>query len=138
MRFVKQNRVIHIQITEGVLLPKGKIDQSSVRTRVVPKLDVRSPDLVQGQDYHKLSYEERTVDLDDLEGPENHVLTGVRLRKIGSHLNFEIRTTPFNFTTGLLIQPDLKSVWISNDNTDVDMSKPRYDDDILRFIQFKK
>lgn len=38
---------------------------------------------------------------------------------VGAHLNFEIRITPFNYTSGQLIKPTEKSIWIGNDNTDV-------------------
>lgn len=37
---------------------------------------------------------------------------------VGAHLNFEIRVTPFNFTTGSLIKPKEKSKWMSNDQTE--------------------
>ena len=75
------------------------------------------------------------------------MITGVRLRKLGGHLNLEVRvrqftfclitskfketpqnyrdysyfviqTTPIDFSTGSL-RPDL-SVWIANDNTQID------------------
>lgn len=36
---------------------------------------------------------------------------------VGSHLNLEIMITPFNFTSGLLDQPEEKSFWHSNDIT---------------------
>lgn len=37
---------------------------------------------------------------------------------VGSRLNLEIMVTPFNFTSGLLIHPEEKSFWHSNDITD--------------------
>lgn len=37
---------------------------------------------------------------------------------VGSHLNIEARVTPFNFISGELIEPKLKSYWIGNDNTE--------------------
>jgi len=43
---------------------------------------------------------------------------GIRFRMVGSRLNLEIMVTPFNFTSGLLIQPEEKSFWYSNDVTD--------------------
>ena len=43
----------------------------------------------------------------------------MRYRLVGAHLNFEIRITPFNFTTGFLIRPMEKSTWLSNDATDI-------------------
>lgn len=125
LRFTKVDKVIHLQISEGTLLPRGKIDTASIRWKAVTPIDLGSSKLVKGWDYHTMTYEERSIDLDDLEGPAGHLLTGVRLRKVGSHLNFEIRTTPFNFTTGKLLQPKERSAWISNDNTDAATLKPR-------------
>lgn len=42
---------------------------------------------------------------------------GVRLRKVNSHLRLEIRSTPFELTTGKLIDPLTKSFWHGNDDT---------------------
>lgn len=70
-----------------------------------------------GVDYHTLTWDKRSIDLDDLIAPESHVVTGVRFRKVGTHMNFEIRITEVHFETGLLMDPLTTSVWISNDNT---------------------
>jgi hypothetical protein len=40
-----------------------------------------------------MSYEQRAVDLDTLAAPEGHVLTGIKLRRLGGHLNLEIQVT---------------------------------------------
>ncbi|XP_077292900.1 uncharacterized protein LOC143915942 isoform X2 [Arctopsyche grandis] len=121
LRFVKVNRVINIQISEGKLLPGGKIDQNSVTWSEVKSKNLKYS--VRGKDYHEMSNEERAIDLDDLEGPQGYVLTGVRFKKLGSHLNFEIQVMPYNFTTGELNSH--KYEWISNDNTDASAHKPR-------------
>lgn len=42
---------------------------------------------------------------------------------IGSHLNLEVRVTPFNFMSGMLIEPATKSYWVGNDNTDLSDTK---------------
>ena len=60
-------------------------------------------------------YENRALDLDLLEAPPGHVITGVRLRKLGVHLNLEARVTPINFKNGTL-DPSL-STWIGHDKT---------------------
>lgn len=44
---------------------------------------------------------------------------------VGTHLNFEVQGTPLNFTSGELIDSSMKSFWISNDNTEATLSKPR-------------
>ena len=40
-----------------------------------------------------MSYAQRAMDLDKLTAPDGHVLTGVKLRSIGGHLNLEIQVT---------------------------------------------
>lgn len=64
-----------------------------------------------------MSFESRDMDLDDLIIPEKYVVTGVKFRTIGTHLNLEIQATPFNFTTGKLMQPEMKSFWHSSDTS---------------------
>lgn len=43
---------------------------------------------------------------------------GFKFRMVGSRLNLEVRMTPFNFTTGKLIEPLNNSFWFSHDRTD--------------------
>ena len=62
-----------------------------------------------------MSYEQRAMDMDTLTAPEGHVLTGVKLRNIGGHLNLEIQVTPMEFTAGNVVSD--RSTWIANDNT---------------------
>nr|XP_026492111.1 uncharacterized protein LOC113397811 isoform X3 [Vanessa tameamea] len=114
LRLVKHGRVFHLQISEGFLGERGSITPGSW----VPlqKFDISEPGIREGEDYHKLTYERRAIDLDELDSPTGHILTGVRFRMIGAHLHFEIRSTPFNYTTGRLSSD--RSQWISNDNTE--------------------
>lgn len=67
LRFVKINRVVHIQIQEGSLLPHGVVNASSLRWKPV---DTSKPD-------YKMSWEKRSIDLDDLQAPEGYVVTGI-------------------------------------------------------------
>merc|ERR1719292_132265 len=69
-----------------------------------------------------MSYEQRAMDMDTLSAPEGHVLTGVKLRNIGGHLNLEIQVTPMEFTKGNVVSD--RSTWIANDNTPA-TDKPR-------------
>ncbi|XP_057325995.1 uncharacterized protein LOC130668027 isoform X1 [Microplitis mediator] len=121
-RFIKYEQIIHIQIHEGTLAERGKILENSGSWKPFDNYTILDRGVVNGEDYHTLSWEKRAIDLDDLTAPVEHVLTGVRFRMVGAHLNFEIRITPFNYTSGLLIKPLEKSIWISNDNTDVAFS----------------
>ncbi|KAM3962598.1 uncharacterized protein ACR2FA_003224 [Aphomia sociella] len=114
VRLVKHKRVFHLQISEGTLGERGSVTPGSWVP--INKFDPNDRGITQGVDYHTLTYERRSIDLDELDSPLGHVLTGVRFRMIGSHLHFEIRSTPFNYATGRLSHD--KSVWLSNDNTD--------------------
>ncbi|CAH2981054.1 unnamed protein product [Chilo suppressalis] len=114
LRLVKLGRVFHLQISEGTLGERGAVTPGDWMP--VQQFDPDDAGTTLGTDYHKLTYERRAMDLDELDSPAGHVLTGVRFRLLGAHLHFEIRSTPFNYATGRL-SPE-RSQWISNDNTD--------------------
>lgn len=124
VRFVKENRTVHIQIQQAQALPQGFVNESTVEwLPVVPvQLDPRSS-LEDGPGYATLSYDERSMDLDDLRAPDNHVVTGIRFRKFGGHLNLEMQTAPIDYATGL-VDAD-KVIWTGNDNTPASETKPR-------------
>lgn len=116
LRFAKKNRIIHIQIQEGKLLPRGAIDENTVRWVPVENYKITDRNIYNKQDYHTLSYEQRIIGLDDLESNQTYLVTGVRFMMIGDHLTFQIHVTEFNFETGKLIEPEHTSVWESNND----------------------
>lgn len=118
IRLKKINKIIHIQIQEGQLLPRGAINTSTTEWQPVDAFSISDFNVKSDIDYHRLVWEKRALDLDDLQSSQDHLLTGIRFRMVGSRLNLEIMVTPFNFTSGLLIQPEEKSFWHSNDITD--------------------
>ncbi|XP_072747595.1 uncharacterized protein Orion isoform X2 [Anoplolepis gracilipes] len=118
IRLKKINQIIHIQIQEGQLLSRGAINTSTTEWQPVDAFSIMDVNVKSGIDYHKLVWEKRALDLDDLQSPQDHLLTGIRFRMVGSRLNLEIMMTPFNFTSGLLIQPEEKTFWHSNDITE--------------------
>lgn len=120
MRFKKVNQIIHVQIQEGKLLERGKIDPNSVAWKPIDNYTILDTGVRVGVDYHTIMWEKRAVDLDDLDSPEDHLLTGIRFRLVGTHLNLEIRVTPFNFTSGELFKE--KSLWHSHDATEASES----------------
>lgn len=74
MRFIKKNRIIHLQAQAGKLLPGGLIDQSTVSWIPLPDINVyRSKD---GVDYHTLNYYNRKIDLNDVDLADSYVVTG--------------------------------------------------------------
>lgn len=118
LRFKKVNRIIHLQIQEGDLLPRGYINASTVSWKPIANYSLLDRGIQNGKDYHTMSWSNRSMDLDDLIVDAGSVVTGIRYRVIGSHMNFEIQATEMDFATGKLLDPELNSHWISNDNTD--------------------
>ena len=109
IRFVKKNRVIQIEIEQTTALQEGLIDTDRSWT------EAENLDVDDKANVYEMFYENRALDLDLLEAPPGHVITGVRLRKLGVHLNLEARVTPINFKNGTL-NPSL-STWIGHDKT---------------------
>lgn len=102
-------------------MPGGKIDQESVTWKKIEKMYLKYAKV--NIDFHEMSHVERAIDLHEVEGPAGYVMTGIRFRKLGGHLNLEVQTTPFNFQTGVL--HTVKYLWISNDQTPVSEFNPR-------------
>ncbi|XP_069158749.1 uncharacterized protein [Procambarus clarkii] len=123
VQFIKFKRVIHLQIQQGQALPQGHVNSTTLQWVDVEPISIISTAYVEGTHYKKLSYEDRSIDLDRLTAPGEHVVTGVRFRILGSHINFEAQITPVNYTTGKL--DPFKSYWISNDNTPAMAQNPR-------------
>ncbi|XP_061388415.1 uncharacterized protein LOC133323509 [Musca vetustissima] len=120
LRFVKVNRIFHLQIQQGDLLPRGKINASTLEWLPVDNYTLNARNVHNNRDYYTLSYGARSIDLDDVHTEDNSfVVTGVRFRVVGAHLNLEARLSEFNFETGKLVNPMVNSFWKSNDNTDV-------------------
>lgn len=76
MRFVKKNRIIHLQIQEGELTSRANIDNSTLRWVPLEDYHVSDKNVKNKVDFHKLTWEERTLDLDDLTADGNQVMTG--------------------------------------------------------------
>ncbi|XP_059609555.1 uncharacterized protein LOC132256957 isoform X2 [Phlebotomus argentipes] len=116
IRFRKINRIMHLQIQQGVLLSRGMINGSTVNWKPINSYRLLDSGLKNGVDYHTMEWNRRAIDLDDLLANPGHVVTGVRFRIFGARINLEIRVHEFNFETGKL---DQVGNWISNDNTEV-------------------
>lgn len=96
------------------------INESTLQWKPVDNYTLNEKGVHNNRDYYTLSYGARSIDLDDIHTDDNSfVVTGVRFRVVGAHLNLEARLSEFNFETGELINPKENSFWKSNDNTDV-------------------
>uniref|UniRef100_A0A1B0D3K4 Uncharacterized protein n=1 Tax=Phlebotomus papatasi TaxID=29031 RepID=A0A1B0D3K4_PHLPP len=120
VRFRKVNRIMHLQIQQGELLPRGIINGSTVNWKPINSYRLLDAGLKNGVDYHTMEWNKRAIDLDTLQAKPGHVVTAVKLRNIGPRVNLEIRVNEFNFETGKV---DTIGIWISNDNTEVSAEK---------------
>ena len=75
----------------------GTVIESQRKWSRSPELDVTHPDYREGKDYMMMTYEERSLDTDVVEAIPGHVITGVRLRKLGGHINLEVRVSSHKF-----------------------------------------
>lgn len=125
VRFTKKNRVIQIEIEQGRALPEGSILESSREWITPDPIDLDND--IPNRDYLMMTYETRALDTDLLEAPPGHVITGVRLRNLGGHVNLEVQITPIRFSSGKLVTD--RSTWIANDNTPAS-ANPRTQADI--------
>lgn len=110
--------MIYPQIEQAKALGEGGVDDTT-RTWVDPTVEFSNSTKElsdkNNTNIFMMSYEQRSMDMDTLTAPDGHVLTGIKLRNIGGHLNLEIQVTPIEFTTGNLLAD--RSTWIANDNT---------------------
>lgn len=105
-----------MQIQEGELLERGKINATNTRWVPVEDYTILDKGMRDGRDYHTLAWDRREVDMDDLTAPAGHVVvrnelnvvklatyksnkfqTGVKFRVVGRHLNLEMRVSEINF-----------------------------------------
>lgn len=98
----------------------GVIDNATLAWKPVDNYTLHSRSVFNGRDYHTLRYGVNTIDLDDIHADDpTYVVTGVRFRVLGTHLNLEARFSEFDYVTGKLVNPNVNSFWKSNDNTEV-------------------
>lgn len=125
-KFVKDQRVFHLQLQQGALLPGGFINQSSLAWIPLDSYNVTHVDIRNGFDYHELTYDSRAMDLDEIStSNDSLVVTGARFRVKEKHINLEVRFSAFNISTGRLIHPNVNSFWLSNDETTGNEDNPR-------------
>ncbi|CAG9773540.1 unnamed protein product [Ceutorhynchus assimilis] len=103
IKFTKHNRILHLQIQEGKLMPYGYIDNTTVRWAPVDNYKITDPDVYNEIDYFTLTYENRSMALDDIElEKHNSILTGVRFQFINGKLRLQVHYSTFDWETGRL------------------------------------
>lgn len=116
-------------ITERELLGYGNVNTSlpmwsSWSTGGYFNIEDRS--VRDGIDYHTLSWENRTINLDTVSVPDGKVVTGLRFRIDQGALTLQVRATEFDFTTGKLRNLD-NSYWFASgakDRTEIILDHP--------------
>lgn len=130
-----QCALVHVFGTERKLLSFGRLKPIEnyfhfnypTWSRSQPKLTITDPNLVDGVDYHTLTYDNRSINFDTIVVPQGHVVTGVRFAVHRGHLRLEVRATEFDFETGTLMNLD-NSTWYGNDNggrLEIYLNKPK-------------
>lgn len=119
MALRKQNRIFTWRISERVLTPYGQVNNNEKNLLdLTPDATFRITDagIKDGVDYHTLNWQNRSLELDVLQAPKGHVVTGVRfvLRPCGK-LALSIQATKFDFETGRLDVTPGSSFWLTND-----------------------
>lgn len=103
-----------MQIQEGTLSGESFINASSVHWKDVPFINVHTEKFYKpGRDYHILTHNNRSIDLNDIRSQTNSVLTGLRFVVVKGHLNLEARMTLFDYETGML-NLSISSSWVSS------------------------
>lgn len=76
VRFAKHNRIVHLQIQEGELLPHGMINSTTIRWVPIENYKITDSYIAEGQDYHKLTWLDRSLDLQSILVKNDSVVTG--------------------------------------------------------------
>lgn len=117
VRLIKLNGVIQLSISQRTLLPYGQTDESEQDTWKVADYQFAATDnnAIDGKDYFTLTYENRSMNLDDLILPKTKLVTGVRFFNLNGHLILQIKATDFDYFRGELRNIS-QNVWAMNEN----------------------
>lgn len=100
---VNVNNVFHIKVEQGTLLPKGRINGSSVEWREVSDYDINDPQFKSGENYHEITWDHRTLFLDDLNNLDGEVLVSIGFGlDADKNIKLVVGTLPFDRNTGKL------------------------------------
>ncbi|XP_017025400.1 uncharacterized protein [Drosophila kikkawai] len=113
LRFIKHNRIFHLQIQEGELLTHGVINGTTLQWKPLDSYSISDKDVRQDVDYHALSYENRSINLVEVKDDNDFLVTGLRFQVVGGHLNLEAQFTGFDFKSGQLTE---QTYWSSANN----------------------
>lgn len=126
--------MIHLQIQQAKLLPQGKINKSSKEW--IPLEDFmylnyvaqgefalkNGKRLTRGKDFTFITWDQQTINLDDIVLPYYLVITGARLNHedegdFNSPVEIQVRATFFDYESGTLDTDPDGSQWFTVRNT---------------------
>ncbi|XP_034116996.1 uncharacterized protein LOC117576392 [Drosophila albomicans] len=112
VRIIKKNRIFHLQIQQGQLLPRGVINESTVHWKPVHDYYISGWNVKQGVDYHAMSYHSRAIDLGDVDNRNDvsFVVTGVQFVLINGKLKLRVVFSKFDFESGKVMGSDWLSI----------------------------
>ena len=93
VRLVKENGVIQLSISQRTLLPFGQTEETEQDTWKLSGYQFAATDhsAIDGVDFFTLTYENRSINLDDLVVPQGKLVTGIRFFNLNGHLTLQIR-----------------------------------------------
>lgn len=129
VRLVKENGVIQLAISQRTLKKFGRTDEFEEGTWKLADNQFAVTDVgaVDGIDYFTLSYEHRSINLDDLVIPQGKLVTGIQFNVLNDHLILQIRATDFDYFEGRLVNTT-HNLWVMNDNggqTEINIEKKK-------------
>lgn len=112
---MKKNGIIHLSAVERSLLPNAQLELRNHSLVLNDSFSITDKDIKEGVDYHTMTYENRTINLDLISSSRDMLVTGVRFRVHSGAVHLQVRFTYFDESTGKL---DLSedSVWKMNSN----------------------
>ncbi|KAL7303828.1 hypothetical protein TKK_0003952 [Trichogramma kaykai] len=102
IRIKKINDVFHLQVQQAKLLPSVAIDLKTKSWVKVNEYKTSDKGVSEGNDYHKLSWDLRSFELDDVELDRKYVVTGARYTVDKGLIRLKVRGTRLNFQNGKL------------------------------------
>lgn len=110
--------VFHLVIVERELKPYATLNATAATWHTYTPVDyftIHDALVREGIDYHTLTWENRSINLDAVEVPTGKVVTGLRFRVVDGAITLQVRGTDFDFVSGRLKNQE-NSFWFKNQN----------------------
>ncbi|KAJ8664291.1 hypothetical protein QAD02_005953 [Eretmocerus hayati] len=103
-QLVKRNHVIYIQIQQGKLDSNGTI-KGNRTWKEFDEVSLSSASSLNHKNFlYTVTYDQNTVQLGEVKAGPNEILTGLRFARVENDLVLQIQKTPFDLSTGKLIE----------------------------------